>query len=397
MRAKIFLISLVYLLMMACSDQDPEKKFKKEMISGLVQKGPYNSGSIVTLYDLSEKLSHTGITYQTSVLDNTGKFEFKDILLSSGYVLLSADGFFFNECAGETSASTLRLNAIADVSIQNTVNINILTHLSKDRIENLVGTNGMNFNNARSQALREILSIFSLEKEDIRNADLLNIAENHEDHAVLMAASVILMGMRSTGELSELMGSISSDMKVDGVLNDSTLGSCLINDARLVNQRDIRENIENRYDELGNAASLSDFESYMNQFIEDNVYKITKIIEYPARSEYGRNMLYDTVTQVNYTSPGSYTGDWTMAAFLPEGTNLKIVLKGGEWLFPISPNGPVNWTFSKYLNESQTFTVEESGKTCDMKMFFISRGTITVEYYENNSETPTRIKQVKVK
>ena len=58
--------------------------------------------------------------------------------MNSPYAKLTADGYFFNEVDGELSTSTIKLNAIVDLSDNSTINVNIVTHLKSQRIVYLV-------------------------------------------------------------------------------------------------------------------------------------------------------------------------------------------------------------------------------------------------------------------
>ena len=92
-----------------------------------------------------------------------------------------------------------------------------------------------------------------------------------------------------------------------------------------------------------------------------------------------------------------------MAADLPIGNELKIKLTGGYWGIQTLPDGPVNWEYSQFddNNLSQVFTVKESGARSDLKIMFDFGDpalpyTVTVEYFENSSEVPTRVKEIHI-
>jgi hypothetical protein len=167
-------------------------------------------------------------------------------------------------------------------------------------------------------------------------------------------------------------------------LNSSSLGSLLINDVRLFNLTQIRRNIENRYSNLGMTVTIPNFEKYIKTFIDSTTYQISNNIVYPEFSSYGENILFGNKT--------SFNSGLSMAANLPKGTNLKIIITGGIWGYMSMPNPPVNWSANQYENETQTFTAVESGKNCDLVFIWMGAGIHTIEYYENNSVAPTRVK-----
>ena len=88
-----------------------------------------------------------------------------------------ADGFYFNENWGRTTNVKLLLKAITDLSVQSKTNVNILTHISADRVKYLVQNEGMTFNDAKTQAQNEILKIFNLEDENTENYEQLEISK----------------------------------------------------------------------------------------------------------------------------------------------------------------------------------------------------------------------------
>lgn len=391
MKTEALIIILFLSLLIAC-DKEEDKTIIKQTFSGYVQKGPFINGSAITIIDLDENLDQTGRSYNSSISDNTGKFEQNNISLTTGFASLRADGFYFNEVTGEISSSQLTLNALADITDINSVNVNLLTHMEKSRIEYLVKNKDYSFEEAKLQAQKDILKIFSIEKENVGNSEQLNVSADGDDNAILLAISTIIQGYRPVSEMSELIANIITDIKEDGQLNDSILGSNLINDARIFDLSAIRANIEKRYSDLGITATIPDFEKYVNNFIENTSYKPSKFIKYPLISEYGTNILGDSITLSNGKINSSY--GYSMAAIIPEGLNLKLILKGGMWWYRTSPEGPVNWKISTYNanRRYQEFESVESGKNCDVYVIFQARDTITIEYYENNAVNPTKVK-----
>jgi len=380
----------------SCERNDPDKQqtVSIDRLSGYVQKGPFMNGTSVNVAELTPGLIQTGKNLNTQISDNRGSFELKQIELSSQFVELRADGFYYNETSGFPSASRLVLYAFSNLVDKTTLNVNLISHLEKDRVYHLI-SEGMSFSEAKQEAQQEVLEIFSINKTDIQESEALNITGPGDDHAILLAISVILQGYRSVAELSELLANINSDFREDGVINTSSLGSALINHAILLNTASIRENLEARYKETGLDVELPDFEKYINTFVENSDFEVTSLIEYPEYSDYGENILFGD--KADFIGNQTYS----MAADLSSGATLKIRLSGGMWGYYAIPDGPVNWDVSDYdsENESQVFTSKEQGQPCDLKIQFdfyadsTSTGEgILVEYYENQSDTVTRSK-----
>jgi hypothetical protein len=384
MKKLLVILFSIFILFYSCKKDKSETIITKPEINGVVQKGPFLNGTSIGIYELKDDYSPTGKIFSSQIMDNSGTFQLKNVSLISQYVQLKADGYYYNEITGQNSNSPITLYALTDITNKTSVNVNILSNLEKSRIEYLLVT-GLSFSVAKKQAEQEILKIFSISKVDISDFDLLNISEDGENNAILLAISLITQGYRTESELSDLLANINTDIRQDGKLNSPSLGSLLINDARLFNLPLIRKNIENRYSNLGMTVTIPNFEKYIQLFLDSTTYQISNNIDYPEFSGYGENILFGDKT--------SFSSGLSMAANLPKGTSLKIIIKGGLWYYQSLPNGPVNWTITDYdfSLQQQTFTATESGKSCDLIIQFDS-GTHTIEFYENNSTTPTRTK-----
>lgn len=387
-----FLIISIVFIFGSCTKE--KEQLIKENLTGYVQKGPFINGTPLALYELDENMIQTGRSFNTQIIDNSGTFEIPAIELSSPYAELKADGFYYNEVLGETSSAQLTLYALTDLSNRDNVNINVLTNLEKRRVEYLISS-GVSFNDAKDQAQQEILGLFEIDKDDIEVSEALDIAKEGEDNAILLAISTILQGYRSVAELSELLATISTDIREDGVLDNPETGSALINHSKCLNIGRIKENLEKRYQELGIQAVLPDFEKYIVNFNENTDFEFTYLIKYPEFSEYGQNILFPDLDTV-YTN-----GNYSLAAEPPTGTELKIILSGNIWSYQVMPNGPINWTISRYdeIYRSQVFEATESGKKCDLIIWLADatpKSKINVEYFENGSVDPNWVKEITI-
>ena len=391
-------LAAVAVLFTACKKSDdngqPTQPVEKEIFSGYAQKGPFINGSAVTISELKGNLDQTGKTYSTTISDNLGSFEQKNIELISQYVELKVDGYYFNEISGKTSGAPIALYALTDIKDITSANVNVLTHLEKSRVEYLV-KRGTNFTSAKQQAQKEVLAIFGFEPSETTSETLDLTAD-----AKLLAISSILQGYLSVGDMMELMANIITDIKEDGKLDNMVLGSKLINNANAINISisAIRENLTEKYAELGINITVPDFESYVESFINSGLYQPTSFITYPATGLYGVNILSDDVTEIEVPSPGPGVHfTCSMRADVPLGLSLVIILKSedAEWFYEMMPNAPINWTIGEYYSnpQHQKFTVTESGKMSDLNFgVFTTPSNITIEYYENGDTTPTKTK-----
>ena len=375
--------------------EETNHSFKVEIFEGYVQKGPFVSGSSVTIQELDAELNQTGKNFYTTIINNMGNFERKNFELVSQYAQLKADGYYFNEITGKTSVGQISLNALVDVSESNTANINVLTHLERARVEYLVQEMNMPFTEAKKQALKEVLGIFSLNLPTATVSESLNLT----DDAILLAVSCILQGSLSTGDVVELMAKIILDIRTSGKLNDQALGSRLFNNAVSLPLPVIRKNMEDKYAELSKTVTVPNFEQYILQFLANTSYEQSDFITYPARGEWGINVLYDATNSVSIYNPFDVDAQsYSLAANVPVGQKLKVVISSLDWGYQAIPS--VNWE-GVYTDNNHTIELStiEGGKLSDLRIAPYNgaynpvdkKYYTTLEIYENDAKTP-RIK-----
>ena len=402
---------------------EPEEPtvINKAVFSGYVQKGPFYNGSSVLIAELDEGLDQTGRTYITTTSDNLGSFEQKNIELVSNYVLLKADGYFFNEVSGDMSNGQITLNTIVDVKDVNAANVNVLTHLERTRVEYLVQHEALDFAEAKRQARKEVLAIFGFSLPEATTFESLNL----NNDAILLAVSCILQGAcpkvlpapNFTGEMAALMAEISTDIRTDGKLDNEALKRKLTINAYDISVLDntspyyrslseIRDNLAARYTELGVNTPIPDFESYVQTF-KDFTSDPTAVISYPETGDYGPNILSDAVTSIRcQTAMADSLPSYSMKADVPLGWSFKIIMtaeKGSNGYFQISNIFGTNWVsgslYDPDLNWRYEFLQEKHGLPSDLKIGFtlypvMPNHYITIEFYENDETTPTKVKKL---
>lgn len=150
MKLKLYIGGLMafFVLFSSCGEnqQTGEESFEPHTynVSGKVEKGPFVSGSTITIQPMDSKLQVRGDFYSSTIQDDMGNFSFGSKLFEAPYAELTANGYFFNEVDGNLSSGTLSLRALVDLSDETTVNVNVLTHLKYQRVQKLVGE-GMSF------------------------------------------------------------------------------------------------------------------------------------------------------------------------------------------------------------------------------------------------------------
>ena len=258
-------------LMLSCSAKDENSSSSgsgtsSNTVSGYVQKGPFIQGTVITVWELDSSLVQTGRTFIGTIDDNTGTFNARGNVVSP-YVELSAVGYYFNEVSGSLSTAPLTLQALSDLTDNSSVNVNLMTHLEKKRVEYLIDA-GSTFTTAKSQAQTEIMKIFNIENVSLGSSETLNISKSGDGNAVLLAISAILQSDKTEAELTELLSTINTDIRTDGTLEDNTTKATILTAMSYVSPRvaTIRSNMESRYSDLGMSVTIPRFGGFSDCF-----------------------------------------------------------------------------------------------------------------------------------
>ena len=194
--------------MSAGASEDPNQITAS--IQGVVEKGPFVKGTTVTLYELNpETFAQTGKVFTGSVDGDDGSFSLGKLELGSRYVLVEASGYYWNELYGLKSTNPLSLKAVAHVTKEGKVNINIGTHITHKRILSLVES-GMDFDKAKEQAEREIVEAFFGDKAGtaFENASIF-------DDEKLLALSVLVLLAGPEPDVTEMIASLAAGVNDD--------------------------------------------------------------------------------------------------------------------------------------------------------------------------------------
>lgn len=260
----VILLVLLNCTLFSCTDDNGLKPVKlPDNIDGYVQKGPFSTGSQITIQELDDKLSPNGKIFQTSTNDDFGSFEL-NTEFTSKYIEVIASGFYFNEVNGSLSPANLSLRAITDITTDTVVNVNILTTLEAKRIVYLINEKGKSFSEAKQQAETEVLGLFHIETEDPTDFVQMDISKEGEANAILLAVSAILQGQLSVGDLSELINKISLDIEQDGTIDNADHTNVIRQNSIDLNMEEVRLNLANRYNSLGLTVSIPVFEDYID-------------------------------------------------------------------------------------------------------------------------------------
>jgi len=327
----------ILLLMFACakkeehSDDSSSGSSQSYSVSGYVQKGPYVQGTEITVRELDSSMTPSGRTFTGTIDDNTGTFSAKGDL-SSPYVELSADGYYFNEVSGSLSTAKLTLSALSVLTDSSSVNVNLMTHLEKKRVEYLIGT-GLSFSAAKSQAQAEIMKMFNIDNVTLGNSETLDISKSGDGNAVLLAISAILQSDKTEAQLTELLSTINTDIRTDGTLDSTNTKTTLLTAVDYIMERHstIRTNIESRYNSLGISATIPAFESY--------AFKLNTTTPFVA---VGNGGIYTSSNGTSWTQRSS-----TACSGVTYGNNTFVAVGGSGTILTSSTetsSAPYDWT-----------------------------------------------------
>lgn len=242
-------------------------------VDGNAQKGPFSSGTRVSIAELDAHLVQTGRSFATTMSDDRGSFSIRGVQLGTPYARVEVSGFYFDEVRGRLSDSPLSIFSYVDLSDSSTSNVNLLGHLEAARIEHLVTEEQVSFAEAKSRAHTEVLELFDLDPGAIAAAETLDISQPGEGNAALLAISVILQGNRPVSELSQLLSNIQSDLRGDGTLDVVANGSALLEGALGVNMEQVRANLAERFEAVGMDASVPDAGDQLDKFADAGKYQ----------------------------------------------------------------------------------------------------------------------------
>lgn len=251
---KIITCLLLVMIIVSCEDSkvgDEPLIPQTYDVQGKVEKGPFISGSTITMQPMNERLQVLGSMYSTAITDDIGNFAFGSKSLATPYAEMMANGYFFNEFKGELSHGTLTLRALVDLTDNSTVNVNVLTHLKYARIKKLV-QDGADFEESNKQAQSELFNSFGLSDYVGKDASKFSIIAGTDESAVLIAISSLLLMDRSEAAFTEYLSKLSGDFAEKGCFSNE-IKTQISADKHLLAQYlpEIKEGIINRYNNLG--------------------------------------------------------------------------------------------------------------------------------------------------
>ena len=227
-------------------------------ISGAIAKGAFLTGSTLTFYELNSSLSQTGKSFNTDIVDDFGTFNLSVEGLTEDYSRIIGEGFYWNEVTDENTEQKLTLNAVART--KGNINVNVLTHLEYQRVIELVKNQGVDFAEAKKQALTEVLSSLGIETtNDYGFSEDYDFKSGNEASRILLVTSAMIQANRSSEEVVTIITKIGNDLKDNGNIDDTDLKTEIALPLARLDLEEIALNVYNRYIEQNSELIQEDF------------------------------------------------------------------------------------------------------------------------------------------
>ncbi len=186
------------------------------------QKGPFQSGSQVVLYELDVNGQRTGRT-SSSTTGEAGLFIAEATW--TGATEAEVTGHYFDESSGTFKVQPGTLTGWINLPSTKIQYVNLFTHFALARTRNLAGT-GQPASLAQATAFNELRTLFDLQTEDPEALAYLDLCDGtgplSVDNANLLLFSTALM---AAGLQQSDIDNLSDDIADDGVINGVAMQS----------------------------------------------------------------------------------------------------------------------------------------------------------------------------
>ncbi len=245
------------------------------MLRGTVEKGPFVTGSTVTVGVLdAATLAPNGMSYTTSTASDLGEFAL--LLPTPAPIQIEASGFYFNEAVGALSTAPIVLRALyaPGPGPTQSAHVNMITHLTGERVRTLV-SGGAAFDDAVTQAETELQTELGITEPSFdphaSGVDLTIAGGDTDANAYLFGVSAVLAYtalLRTPGSadanLQELLNVMTLDLQSDGTLTASVVSE--IHAALLqLSTSTVESTFAARLSAVGSSASVPDLDRVVDQ------------------------------------------------------------------------------------------------------------------------------------
>ncbi len=240
-------------------------------LGGAIEKGPFVRGSTVTVSPLNSSFQPTGQVFTTRTIDDEGHFAVD--ISTPGFVSIEGTGFYYNEITGGLSSTRLTIRAFYQVTEQQeqVVFLNVLTHLSYDRVQALLAA-GETFPDAIRIAEQQVRENLPVKGTAELLGTQLSILSGQQESNYLLGISTLLaqaatMEVNSDDNtdamLQELINTISSRIGETGSLDQNTKDR-LAEAKKRIDTDDVEKKLQARLDSIGSDASIPNLDQIIN-------------------------------------------------------------------------------------------------------------------------------------
>ena len=292
------------------------------------------------------------------------------------------------------------MTGICKIDSNETVNVNVLTHLERARVEYLYNIKKLSFDSAKSQAVREVLKAFGFENTGIKRAEKVGVVGISDDSKILLAISTLMQGYRSESEVTQIMNDFANDIKKDGTLDDATIGNDLETHLYYTDTTAVLNNFKVKYRKLYNADTVNSVDMrFVKNFQNNTTYAKDKdLIEYPEIGSYGKlNILGIKSDQTLTLPPSANNGSNDVECIIKnKGLVLRVEFYNGNGnrinTIPSGQGYNVNWSEVTDINGGYIKTTAIAiHKMIANFGSAAPNNRLTIKYFEKNNNTPTKI------
>lgn len=368
-------------------------------LNGFIEKGAFLSGSLLMLHELDSTLRQTGRSFASTLLNDFGEFELGVTNLKGKTCLAICEGFYYNEVTNQNSVSPINLTGLVRIDTNEIVNVNVLTHIERLRVERLMKS-GSTFDSAKSQALNEVLGFFGVTTANTFRSERVNFINSDSSKDVLLPLSIITQGFRSESQLTEILSRLGTDLSDNGKVDDSSLGN----------------NLKSHVYYLSSQKRLSDFKSRYNSFFADSVlsnmdvvhldsFRTTQnfsftdsLITYPKMDQSKLNVLNSGFTSGPSRDTNGNLLTYNVSAMVSDRISLKIAIQNmdGSELSGLGTANNINWTLRRNSRGSLNGVFENSTSGNNSINVLLNPGKYKIVYFEREGEIETFSKEIEI-
>ena len=206
---------------------------KSKIIHGFAQKGtPVDQAEVRVVFLDESTLDRVGKAYMGKFEGDFGEYSVQVDSVESKIVQISVAGETtmdkYSEVRAVLATNDIIMNAVVDIGLQDSISVNLFTHLETERVRELVRNKHLSFDEAKRQSRKEILELFHVKfldesgnEREARPPETWSFFGNTIDDIFLMAGSILLSWV--SGSLSDpLFESLLEDFAMEGKWNNDS-------------------------------------------------------------------------------------------------------------------------------------------------------------------------------